>query len=73
MSAVYGSKIADPGARLAVLLEVALRAQQIAAMAAVHESEAFARRVALGNRLAVEFGELRLVLEQIRAATARRP
>src|SRR2546429_9960099 len=61
-------RFADPRAASAVLPELAPRAEQLRAVAAAHEREAFALDERLRNRLAVQLDELRLVIEQFELA-----
>src|SRR5256885_17121642 len=61
-------QFADPGAAPAVLPELAPRAEQLRAVAAAHEREAFALDERLRNRLAVQLNELGLVIEQFELA-----
>ena len=62
--------ITHPRTGLPVLLETDLRPQQVAAMAAVHESKALPFGVALRNGLPIELCEQRLVFESLQL---RRP
>ena len=59
----------------AVLGELPLRRQELRPLLreGVHEGEPLARDERLGDRLAVVFLELRLVVEQLELARARRP
>ena len=59
-----------PRAGPAVLFELAPSAEEVGAMTAAHEREAFPFDKRLGNRLAVQFGEFRLVIEQLELARA---
>src|SRR5437773_249089 len=61
-------QFADPRAASAVLPELAPRAEQLRAVAAAHECEAFALDERLRNRLAVQLNELGLVIEQFELA-----
>ena len=56
-------EIGDPRAPLAVLGKRAARTQQLSAMGTVHEGEAFAGDKGLGDGLAVEGDQARLVVE----------
>src|SRR5436190_3378078 len=61
-------QFADPRAASAVLPELAPRAEQLRAVAAAHECEAFALDERLRNRLTVQLDELGLVIEQFELA-----
>src|SRR5439155_3789321 len=61
-------QFADPGAASAVLPELAPRAEQLGAVAAAHEREAFALDERLRNRLTVQLDESGFVIEQFKLA-----
>jgi len=63
-------KVGHPGAALAVLGELAARAEELRAVRAIHEGEAFALNEGLGDGLAVERDEARLVVEELKLARA---
>ena len=61
-------QFADPGAAPAVLPELAPRAEQLRAVAAAHECEAFALDERLRNRLTVQLDESGFVIEKFELA-----
>src|SRR5205809_5064406 len=61
-------QFADPGAASAVLPELAPRAEQLRAVAAAHEREAFALDERLRNRLTVQLDESGFVIEEFELA-----
>jgi hypothetical protein len=65
--------VADPGAAGAVLLELLVVTEEVHAVARAHEREPLAFDEAGRDGLAVEFVELRLVVEKLQLAGASRP
>ena len=70
MDAVWGRHSGDGLARLAVTFELPFRAQKPGLLFSeeIHESEALVLQEGIGKRLAVQFPELRLVVEEIQLA-----